>query len=113
MAEDPKSKVPDGAAVGEALGGLVRAMMARGKVGLERAATDGRTRLELRQLRKDRETMYLKLGRELRQLVEAGEITHPGMVRGAERIGELDQKISALEAKVGPEPEDDPASQGR
>jgi hypothetical protein len=84
---------------GEALGGLLRVAFARGKVELERAASEGRHRLELHQLRKDRNAMYAKLGREVRALQEGGELQHPGVARAVERIRELDDKIQQAEAR--------------
>jgi hypothetical protein len=90
-------------AVRDALGGLVRAMLGRGKHQVERAAAEGRNRLELRTLRKDRDQMYQKLGREVRRLQEGGELSHPGVARGVARLSELDEKIRALEGVVGAE----------
>jgi hypothetical protein len=84
----------------DAMGGLLRVLFSRGKVEVERAAATGRVRLELRQLRRDRDIMYQKLGRELRALVEAGEVTHPGLVRGVARLDEMDANVRAVEAKA-------------
>ena len=41
--------------------------------------------------------MYAKLGREVEALVEAGEIHHPGLLRGVERIRALKGDIVLLE----------------
>lgn len=93
------------------LGGLLGVLMDRGKRELERAASGTRVRLDLRQLRRDRDAMYQKLGREVRALLEGGEIQHPGLQRGVERIHELDRKIAEVEAEmslagIAPEPEE-------
>lgn len=107
---------PPQESLGEALSGLVGVLFRRGRVGVERAAVQTRFRLDLRQLKRDRDLMYQKLGRELRTLIAAGEITHPGLVRGVERIGELDRKIAEVEADLGvvgaPDDEDPPAPEG-
>jgi hypothetical protein len=87
---------PPPGALGEALGNVMRLMLERGQSRVERAAADGRTRLELRQLRRDRDAMYRKLGREVRLLLEAGEIDHPGIRRGVERITLLDEKLADM-----------------
>jgi hypothetical protein len=93
--------------VRDAFGGLMRAVLGRGKKEVERAAAEGRNRLELRTLRRDRELMYQKLGKEVRRLAEAGELSHPGVARGVSRIAELDARIGALEQGLpGPEPEE-------
>lgn len=89
-----------GGQLADAMGGLLRVLFSRGKVEVERAAATGRVRLELRQLRRDRDVMYQKLGRELRALVEAGEVTHPGLVRGVARLDEMDAHVRAVEAKA-------------
>lgn len=108
-AED-RAKAEDGA-VRDALGGLVRAVLGRGKKEVERAAAEGRNRLELRTLRRDRDQMYQKLGKEVRRLSEAGELDHPGVRRGVGRLADLDARIAALEAKLpSPEPEEAPAA---
>ena len=83
-------------AVGDAIGILVQAIVRRGRSGLERFAHEGRLRMELRQLKRDRDTMLQKLGREAKALLEGGEIDHPGLRRGALRIDELDANIAAM-----------------
>jgi hypothetical protein len=72
----------------------------RGRVEMEKAARKGRERLTLRQLRGDRDRMYQKLGKETRQLLEAGELEHPGIRRGVERIRELEARLLEAEDAV-------------
>ncbi len=74
----------------------LRFVLEQGIQGVERSASEGRVRLEKRQLTRDREAMWQKLGREVCTLVEAGEVEHPGLVRGADRIRDLEDKIKAL-----------------
>ena len=98
-------------ALGDALGSVMAVLWRRGRVELERAATTGRVRLDARMLRRDRERMYQKLGREVRALVEGGEVTHPGLVRGVERIEALDARIEAVVAGMATtEPAEDDLS---
>jgi polyhydroxyalkanoate synthesis regulator phasin len=97
----------------ELLGKLFR----RGRVEVERAAKRGRERLTLRQLRTDRDRMYQKLGKETRNLLEAGEVEHPGLRRGVERIVELERKLQDLEDElrnvgIEVEREEEPAAGG-
>jgi hypothetical protein len=111
--------VPEGP-LGEAVADLFGKLWRRGRVEVERAARRGRDRLALRQLRTDRDRMYQKLGKETRQLLEAGEIEHPGIRRGVERIMELERKLleaedalkAAGEAEEAEEPEGEAASEG-
>lgn len=89
-----------GAAFADALGRVLRSAARRGRAELSRAATQGRVRIELRQLRRDRMRMFEKLGREVVNLVEGGELSHPGLIRGADRIRQLDVQILAVEERV-------------
>ena len=43
--------------------------------------------------------MYEKLGREVEQLCAAGEIHHPGLLRGVERIRALENQIKEASKK--------------
>jgi hypothetical protein len=76
----------------------VRFVVEQARQGVERSAAEGRSRLEKRQLVRDREAMWQKLGREVCTLVAAGEVEHPGLCRGAERVQELEQKFDASAA---------------
>lgn len=92
----PGAEEPLAELFSELLGKLWR----RGRVEVERAARKGRERLTLRQLRADRDRMYQKLGKETRQLLEAGDIDHPGLRRGVERIRELEARLLEAEDAV-------------
>lgn len=97
------------APLADAMADLVGKLWRRGRVELEKAARKGRERLTLRQLRADRDRMYQKLGKEARQLLEAGELEHPGLRRGVERIRELETRILEAEdaARGAGEPVDE------
>jgi len=95
-----------GAVLGTALAGLARALLRHGGSRARRAAESGRVRLDLRQLRRDRDVMYQKLGREVIHLVEGGEVDHPGLVRGVERIRELEQRIAEVDASAAAQLDD-------
>lgn len=87
--------------ISDALASVVRMVFERGQSRAGALAADGRGRLELRQLRKDRDVMYQKLGREVRRLLEAGEIDHPGVRRGVERIEGIESRIATVAARHG------------
>jgi|GEM_PF-2757867 len=76
---------------------LLSLLRANGKDMFHKAADDGRRKLELRSLRKDRNKMYEKLGREVERLVEGGEVHHPGLIKGVERIAKLQAKIAEMQ----------------
>ncbi len=86
--------------LGDALGELMGRLLHRGRLEVERAARLGRERLTLRQLRIDRDRMYQKLGKEARHLLEGGELTHPGVRRGVERIKDLEARILEMEDQI-------------
>lgn len=86
--------------------------LSRAQSEANRAARYGREMLVLRQLRMDRDHMFVKLGKEVRQLVEAGEVPHPGLARGVARIAEFEERIRRAEESLrrkGVEPEPDPS----
>jgi hypothetical protein len=89
-----------GAMLSQAMLSLARVVFRRGREGARRAASSGRVRLDLRQLRRDRDVMYQKLGREVRHLLEGGEVQHPGLARGVDRIKELEARIAEVEAEL-------------
>lgn len=87
-------------------------MLSRGRVEVEKAARRGKEMIHLRQMRTDRDRMYQKLGREAVRLVEAGDLDHPGVVKGVARVKALEDRIDAAEQAMragGIEPEPEPA----
>ncbi len=84
----------------EMLADILGKLWRRGRLEVEKAARKGRERLTLRHHRADRDRMYMKLGKEARQLLEAGELDHPGIRRGIERIRELEAKLLEAEDAV-------------
>jgi hypothetical protein len=82
--------------LGKVLSSTLRFLVEQGRQGVEWSASEGRHQLEKRQLQKDRQAMWAKLGREVCALVEGGEVQHPGLLRGAERICEIEERIKAL-----------------
>lgn len=79
--------------VAEMVGAVVRRLVRRGRVEVERAAVTGRRRLELRQLRRDRDHFYVRLGKTAQQLVLAGEIDHPALTKAMGRIEAIEAEL--------------------
>lgn len=104
MAGQDESKGPQqeplapllGEAVMELFGGLTR----RGRRSMGDLAKRGREKLEANQARKDVDQLYQKLGRETLRLVQAGEVTHPGLMAGVDRITQHEQRLEEAEARV-------------
>jgi len=86
-----------GPLVGEVAGALWSVLRSSSKV----IAQSGRDRLEAYQARKDLAKLYEKLGRETCRLIEAGEIDHPGLIAGANRIARQQEEMD--EADLGEE----------
>ena len=88
---------PGTASTGESLSkvvsGALRFLLNQGLNGFEWSAAEGRNHLEKRQLLRDRQAMWEKLGREVCALVDAGEVDHPGLLRGAESVAQLQARI--------------------
>ena len=79
---------------------VVRLVMQKGREKVSSVAKDGRKQLELRSLRKDRVRLYEKLGKEVEQLIQAGEIEHKGLERGLERIRTLERELARVESQA-------------
>jgi hypothetical protein len=109
----PPASVGEEGPIGEAVSDLLGKLWRRGRVEVEKAARRGRERLALRQMRADRDRMYQKLGKEARQLVEGGDLDHPGLRKGIARITELEARILEAEDALksqGEPPEPDPGA---
>jgi hypothetical protein len=63
-----------------------------------RAAERGRVRLDVFQLRKDREALVMRLGERALELVEAGSVQHPGLRQVVGEIAALDREIEEQQA---------------
>lgn len=90
----------------DALSAVFRRLVYRGRQEIERAATTGRQRLELRQLQRDRDQFWIRLGKTAYRLVEAGEVAeHPALRKAMARIDELEARIRDMEARRPPDGE--------
>jgi hypothetical protein len=91
------------------LGDLVRRfihkVVDRGRTELGRAARTGRSQLELRQLQKDLDHFWVRLGKTTARLVEGGEIDHPALRKAIQRIDELEARIDELRRSSREPPE--------
>ena len=95
--QGPTADVPFRA---EGLAGWVADLLSRGRRGIGRAADRQRLRLELRQLLRDHDAFWTRMGKTAYHLVEAGEIDHAALRRAMSRIAEIDARIGALQARI-------------
>lgn len=75
---------------------MFRKVVDRSRTELGRAAKSGRSQLELRQLQKDLDHFWVRLGKTTARLVQGGEIDHPALRKALERIDEIEAKIDEL-----------------
>ena len=68
-----------------------------------------RTRIDVFQLRRDREHFLLRLGEEAYRLIEAGQLNHPELDEAAGRVRTIDDKILEYEAEITAEATPEPA----
>ena len=95
MADEPHALSPVAELVGSALERLVR----RGRRTVGRAAEASRSRLELRQLQRDRDAFWVRLGKTAYHLVQDGEIEdHPTLRKAIDRIDALERQSAAMQS---------------
>jgi len=97
--DDAHHEVEPPPPLAESLAHLLSRLLFRGRRGLSQAAERSRTRLELRQLQKDRDHFWVRLGKTTYHLVQAGEIDHPALRKAIARIDEIDARIEALQSR--------------
>ena len=81
------------APISEAVSSVLGRLIDRTRREFSRAASAGKNRLELRQLERDQEHFWVRLGKEAYHLVEAGEIEHPALRKAMGRIDDLQDRI--------------------
>ncbi len=77
-----------------------------------------RARIDVFQLRRDRDHFLMRLGEEAYRLIEAGQLSHPDLDESAGRVRTIDDKVREFEADItgdleadasaAPEPEPEP-----
>lgn len=108
--EEPSGRPSLQELVGEALAQALERLVRRGREEAGRVARTGRQHLAQRQLQRDLDHFWVRLGKTAYHLTRGGEIDHPALRRAMERIDELEAKIDAIR-RAGPtgDPEiDDP-----
>lgn len=75
-------------------------IFARGREEIVRNARVGRLRLDLHQMRKDRDDLLRRLGATTFELLSRGELRHGELVPTRAAIEELDRRVQALERDV-------------
>ncbi len=71
-----------------------------GRERLGQGARASKRAMERHQAKKDVDRLYQKLGREAIRLLQAGEISHPGLEARLPRIHEEQQRLQILTEKI-------------
>ncbi|MEY3212691.1 MAG: hypothetical protein RIT28_3172 [Pseudomonadota bacterium] len=101
-------------ALSDAMRQVLGVIRTHGRRQLEHLARRGRERLDLIQARRDLDRLHQKLGREVVNLVEAGELDHPALRQRAARIRAQEEVVREAERQqgAGPAPVDPAADEG-
>lgn len=110
MPDDDPSRPPPSSlppVLSELVAGALQRLVDGGRAGLRGAADRGRRRLERRQLERDLEQFWVRLGKTTYHLVEAGELEHPALQKAMDRIDRLQEQIRAArdDGRVDPDPD--------
>ena len=81
----------------------VRRLVAESRDRIVRAADDGRSLLKVRAMQRDRDALFLRLGKVAYRLVESGEVDHPALRKAMAHVDELDEAIDRLRAEIASE----------
>ncbi|MCK6517799.1 hypothetical protein L6R46_22400 [Myxococcota bacterium] len=91
-------------ALSDAMRQVFGVIRTHGRRQLEHLARRGRERLDLIQARRDLDRLHQKLGREVVNLVEAGELDHPALRQRAARIRAQEEVVREAERQQGASP---------
>jgi len=77
--------------------GKVKDMLQKGRTEVKRVGSLSKQQIALRSLKKDRSKMYEKLGKEVEQFILSGDLVHPGLRRGFDRLQQIHAQIKEEE----------------
>ncbi len=80
--------------------GNLKEIFLKSKDEVARGAQLGKVRIDVFQLRKDREHFMQRLGEEVFDLLQRGEIAHADLEKPYAKVVELDERIVAVEAEI-------------
>jgi len=92
--DEPHDTTP--APLGEALTEFWRRVVDRSRYRVGRAALVSRDLMEARQLRRDREAFWVRLGKTAYHLTKAGEVDHPALHKAIHRIDQVEERLREL-----------------
>lgn len=94
--DKPKPPSP----LADVLQDALRRLLGESQRRLTRAADDGRVMLRVRQLQRDRDALWIRMGKTAYHLMDDGEIRHVSLDKVREKIDELEDELRRLRASM-------------
>lgn len=101
--DDPQGPALPQGPLGDVLQDALQKFVHEGRDRILRAADDSRALLRVRQLQRDREAMWTRLGKIAYRLTEAGEVDHPALRKAVDHVDALDREIASLGGPAEPD----------
>lgn len=77
----------------------LRIVLTKGMKSMVKVGSQGAEQVGLRSLRKKKERLYLKLGKEVEILARQGDLEHPGLERALSRLASVQLEIEQVSKK--------------
>ncbi len=94
--DKPKPPSP----LADVLQDALRRLLGESQRRLTRAADDGRVMLRVRQVQRDRDALWIRMGKTAYHLMDEGELRHVSLHKVREKIDELDDELRQLRASL-------------
>ncbi|MCB9681365.1 MAG: hypothetical protein H6733_07810 [Alphaproteobacteria bacterium] len=111
---EPRSTPPSAPTPLPAVGNLsdvlqdaLRRLVAESRDRIVRAADDGRVLLKVRGLQRDRDALWIRLGKIAYRLTESGELDHPALHKAMQHIDDLEDEIARLRVELSASGDDE------
>ena len=86
---------------------VLKLLLTQGAKGSRKVGREGKRQLDVRNVQQKRAKLYMKLGKEVEQLVKLGELEHPGILRAIEHLNRLEKEMEQLTRQTELVPKDD------
>ena len=77
---------------------VLKTVLKQSAVGAKKVGKTSQKQMTLRGLKQRKDALYLKLGKEVEQLVQQGELSHPGLERALVHLAEINAELEAHQA---------------
>ena len=84
---------------------VLKTVLKQGAGGAKKVGKESKRQMTLRNLKQRKQTLYQKLGKEVEQLVNQEELSHPGLDRALRHLAEVDAELEAMGTSEGAESE--------